>query len=184
MTDPLESPKSRIDRADRHLEELRAEWQAFEKLEPGIAQAVPSVLCPIISDAAASLRNALDEMTCALAVANGKSAGGVYFPIAENLRAFWGSQAQGKTRKLAPDARDFINALEPYKGGKGELYWLLGQLRNPDERIELYSNVDRVVHVLFRRPRCLEGKYVFETLTNMRDVVAETVAMTERRFFR
>jgi len=181
--DPLETPKSRIARASRHLDELRAEWQAFEALEPATAHPVPSVLRPIIFDVAVHLRGALDDVACALAVANGKSTGGVYFPVAGSVGEFWGPAMQGKTRKLAPDARAFINTLEPCKGGKGELYWLLAQLRNPNERIELYSSADAGIHAVFREPRSLEGKYVFETLVKMRDLVAETVAVTERRFF-
>ena len=181
--DPLHGPKSRIDRADRHIEELRAEWQAFEELKPTIERPVPAVLRPIIADAASDLRSALDEVMCALAIANGKSTGGVYFPIAENAGNFWSTLMQGKTRRLAPDAREFINGLEPYRGGKGELYWLLAQLRNPNERIELYTSPHPVVGAVFRQPRSLEGKYVFETLVKMRDLVAETLAVAERRFF-
>ena len=69
------------------------------------------------------LRACLDSLACALAVKNGKSDKGVYFPISASRTIFEGDGYR-KMRKLSQDDQNIIANLKPYKGGNNGLFHL------------------------------------------------------------
>jgi hypothetical protein len=71
------------------------------------------------------LRATLDRLACTLAIRHDKngSTNGVYFPISKDS-AIFASDGKRKIRKLSPDDRQRIEAINPYKGGNDLLFAL------------------------------------------------------------
>lgn len=157
IADPLASPKLKIQRAHRHIEDVVAQINSFfrtelypiahwikdhddglhQLLQVQITRPIPGEIAAATGDVIGNLRSALDHLTRCLAIQNHAAMGlpgqpkKTYFPIAGDLNEFqtWGTQK--KVEPLSQDAKDLIASLKPYKGGN-DLLWALNSLRNLD----------------------------------------------------
>jgi hypothetical protein len=105
----------------------------------GYTTPVPDTLAPIVGDAVHNLRTALDVLVWRLLLAKGgnhpddKKWKRLYFPIAASA-ADYRHPTNGHRPVVAdgisPLAMNIIDAVEPFKGGAGELLWQLNELAN------------------------------------------------------
>ena len=98
-------------------------------------QPTPTCFATITGDVIQNLRSALDHLAQQLFLVgtNGVTPGRhVYFPIERNA-AEYKSQLLRKVKGMRQDAIDALNAIEPYKGGKGHMLWVLQELNNIDK---------------------------------------------------
>src|SRR5689334_3258018 len=101
----LRGPKAKLARARALLEVAEAPFIAFVKSKPYelrtetvlgahksvkvvLLRDVPDELATAIADIIHNLRASLDQLACSLAVHNGRTATGVYFPIADSAQKF------------------------------------------------------------------------------------------------
>ena len=146
QTHPLHGIKIRLARANEHLANIENISRTFShsheivrEMEPdGVHEAVKLLVAPmpetlpvIVSELVFHLRSALDNLACCLAVANGKSAARVSFPIAADRTEFEDPKMQSRIRKLPSAAQKLVRRLKPYKGGDN-LLWAMNKLRNND----------------------------------------------------
>lgn len=82
--------------------------------------AVPVRLRSKAGTIANELRACLDALACALAVRNGKSDKGVYFPISKSKAIFEEDGMRKKIRKLSDADKAAIADLKPYRGDGGD----------------------------------------------------------------
>lgn len=157
--DPLESPKSKIERANEHIVEVQARIKAFlqtppypittfkevdatgmrESLKVKLTNPIPSGIATVVGDAANNLRSALDHLACCLAIKNGATnVSGTYFPFAGDKLEFELPGTQRKIKRLAPEARDLVIALQPYKGGN-DFLWSLSKVASLDKHQSLIA---------------------------------------------
>lgn len=99
-------------------------------------QALDEDLFVVVADVGYHLRSALDQTVVAIAVANGKTGSGCYFPFAETKAQFELPDTQKKIKKLPQDVQDLISSTKPYAEGNAEL-WGLGRLANIDKHNSL-----------------------------------------------
>jgi hypothetical protein len=95
----------------------------------------PTFFATITGDAIENLRSALDHLAYQLFLVgtNGTTGGRhVYFPIDRDI-AEYRRNLPRRTRGMRQDAIDTLNAIEPYKGGKGHDLWVLHELNNLDK---------------------------------------------------
>src|SRR5260370_22435824 len=129
--DPLYGTRIKIERAKEHVRDLAAEIQVFEagdpyrvvtddNTEPGfrllrvaIVADIPGRWGAMVGDTVHNLRSSLDLLTSALAVANGRSSSGTYFPIRTDAQHFETSTS-GKINKLSRTAKCRARRLTPY----------------------------------------------------------------------
>ena len=142
----LASPKSKIERASRHIDDLVTADKTFFDTRPYTSfketnaegtedtyklrfdKPAPLELSVIIGDAVHNLRSALDQVACCLAVKNGHTdTTGTYFPFGRSKQAFERADTQRKINKLSPDAANLVRGFEPYRGGNS-LLWALHEL--------------------------------------------------------
>ena len=100
------------------------------ELEP-----VPPAIPLLIGDALHNFRSTLDHLAYQLVLVGlgtKKPQAHVYFPIARDL-ATYQAESPRKTRGMSVAAKDAIDALEPYGGGKGAHFWGLHELENTDK---------------------------------------------------
>jgi len=142
----------KIERADKHIEELKSAILAFKnsgpykisaKRDPQTrkliyflvdVQPVPLDIACIAGDALHNLRCALDHLAYRLfRVGAGDTADAkhVYFPIFDDATKYQ-SGVNGKVHGMRQDAIDAINAVKPYKGGNDTL-WRLHRLDSTDK---------------------------------------------------
>lgn len=154
---PFRDAWLKLERAKKHIEELKAEVQAFHASNPyEIFQErnpkndylvvkvrrlkhPPESLVLVAGDAIHNTRVALDYLACDLALRNGKSTKQVYFPFAKTREDFGSSGVQRKIRNLSTADQEVIRALEPYLGGKGELLFALHDLDRVEKHINLVT---------------------------------------------
>ena len=139
-----ESVRVKIERADKHIVDLKSAIDDFWKRRPyqfigyldaqgrptyQVADTKPidPMIPTIAGDAIQCLRSALDRMACALWQRTNCGDCKIYFPIADDA-AKYKSEALGKVKGLRQDAVDAIAAIEPYQGGNGEALWSLHRL--------------------------------------------------------
>jgi hypothetical protein len=70
----------------------------------------------------------------------------VYFPIGEDRDQYQKERGR-KVRGLRQNAIDGIDALEPYKGGRGHQLWMLNKLDNTDKHRLLLTAGSALHHV-------------------------------------
>jgi hypothetical protein len=154
----------KLERAERHISELTEAWADFLKEDPypvrfeddpktgdrtyyvDSVREVPVNLSLIAGDAIHNLRSVLDHMAHHLVCIGMNSPGPfshVYFPIAENRKKYDTIKADF-VEGMRKDAKDAIDAEEPYGGGKGRLLWQLHQLDIIDKH--------RIVYTIGSRP--------------------------------
>jgi hypothetical protein len=144
----LTHPK--IERAKKHLAELRTEVGAFLATSPfevgkrhdpqtreisyyvSRAADVPASISAITADMLQNLRRALDHLACDLVITAGKyPTRNTGFPIFGSL-GIYKAQAAEKTQGMQQHAVEAIAAIEPYKGGN-DVLWHLQELANIDK---------------------------------------------------
>lgn len=157
MADALQEPKLKVRRAEKHIQEFRAECEAFFKSKPfslfhepspqgvgyktklRLERPIPDEISVIVGDALFQLRSALDVLTCCLATANGASdTRGTYFPFAGDAAEFGLPATQRKIAKLSTRHQNLIRGLTPYRGGN-DLLWSLNALCNIDRHNRLIA---------------------------------------------
>ena len=140
-------------RAEAHIVCLESAWNSFFKNRPyeisikdnpqagertyylASVKDIPHEIPLIVGDAIQNLRSALDHLAHHLVAVGTGSPGPfprVYFPIAESASKYK-SEAPGKTKGMRNNAVHAISAIEPHKGGKGEILWHLHCLNNIDK---------------------------------------------------
>jgi len=143
----LAGPSLKLERAKKHLHDLDGMWRWFRETNPYrfalekdpdtgeewrvVTRADPIPLCiPILAgDCVHNLRSALDQLIRQLIVANGrKPHNKSEFPIGHS-EADYRAKKPGKTKGISQEAADFLDGLEPYKGGQGsETFWTIHHL--------------------------------------------------------
>lgn len=147
MPDRLIGIATKIERAEKHIRDLKAEWRAFGRRAYGIRayeegqvrnyrvrvrEAIPLQLSTIIGDAVSNLRSALDYLVYQLLDAKSLKAGRHhYFPISPGAKEFKSSY-RGKIKGVGDEAERLIEALKPYKGGT-DGFWHLNELCRIDK---------------------------------------------------
>lgn len=148
----------KIERSKRHFDELNAAIHTFMETRPygivedfnaeigkyevraSVKSEIPSQFGPMVGDVIHNLRSALDVLAVELADENGHTSrtaiSKTYFPIADSRDGFE-KTGLGRIERLSASAQKRIRALEPYKGGRGELLWKLHQLDILDKHVNL-----------------------------------------------
>jgi hypothetical protein len=143
----------KMERADRHIVELKAALFSFFEANPykvatkrdpetrrliyyiDNARPLPPTFAIIMGDILHCLRCALDHLAHQLYLVG--SGGGTFlrktgFPISKSAHQFKKDVAR-QTEGMRQDAIDAICALEPYAGGRGADLWSLHSLNNIDK---------------------------------------------------
>lgn len=153
---PLDAPRLKLERAEKHLQDLETALASFYKLEPckvvkylhsedgrqifrsEFTIEPPPTLSIIAGDAIHNMRSALDWLICQLSLLNGaKTLKGVEFPIFKDIPTgrLKGS-FQYKIRFLPDEAKQATEIIQPYHTGnlaKLQRLWLLQQLDITDK---------------------------------------------------
>jgi hypothetical protein len=155
--DLLESSKSKLSHATTHIATLKANVHDFfarpiyttttEKCEISrknllkikLIEKIPDQISLIAGDVISNLRASLDHLASSLAIANGKTATSVYFPIGNDKNDF----LKREQNKFSLPIRDYIRSIEPYEAGKGELIWIINKL----EKANKHRNIVRLAHI-------------------------------------
>ncbi|HVQ36690.1 MAG TPA: hypothetical protein VMS31_04115 [Pyrinomonadaceae bacterium] len=155
----------KIERAKKHLADLRTAHDEFIRSEPysvgrkpnpepgyenfylffmSRIDPVPNDISALAGDAIHNLRSALDHLACQLVVANGRSISDrTAFPIFKGLvihEASFDRQVEG----MSQSAKDKVRSAEPYKDGKGHDLWVLHKLDIADKHNGLLTTLSRV----------------------------------------
>jgi hypothetical protein len=174
-SEPLLGIFAKVERAKTHIINLEERFKAYIDSGPyetasevntdqteevyrfKLVKKLPLELHAIAGDAFHNLRTALDNLACAIAVRNGKTTSGTYFPFGETIDKFEDALID-KAKKLPPAARDMIRTLKPYKGGN-DLLWLVHRADLSDKHSvplqTVLSNVLRLTGVIFWEGRGL-----------------------------
>jgi hypothetical protein len=126
----LDGPLAKLERAARHIDELREAIDAFRDTQPvsfpqcasgqsvriEVPENLPIQLSIVAGDVLHNLRSALDQLACQLPTSDGGTDDKAYFPFGRNAQNFE-SELKSKAGKLSDDAKDFLRALAPYRGG-------------------------------------------------------------------
>jgi hypothetical protein len=154
MTAPskLINARQKLERADKHVRDLALALESFLKTDPYKVGAkfdpkhrapyyyltevadTPFEIALIVGDAIHNLRSALDQVAMQLWIDGGSvgKVNAVSFPIF-NSATKYASEGPGKIQGARPVAIKVIDAIEPYKGGSGEILWFLHELNNVDK---------------------------------------------------
>lgn len=167
MSNPFDSPRQKIARANYHIRDLEAKVEAFSDTKPydyfvepdteGVNQLhkikftapLPSALADAAADAVFNLRAALDHAGYAAAVASGKTRPRkATFPFAGSA-ADLENEIKRRCKDLPPEIVDLIRALQPHRGGNG-LLWALNRLCNINKH-EILTQIgvvagDMIIH--------------------------------------
>ncbi len=140
----------KIERANHHIADLEIEVSKFIGSGPyktvgdidadgratynlSSVQPIPLIIPTIAGEAIQSLRTALDYLACALwHRTHSGDCKGLYFPIAATPERFK-AMCSGDVKSIGKDAIDAISAVEPYKGGYGNILWSLHHLSIVDK---------------------------------------------------
>jgi hypothetical protein len=138
MIAPFDASKLKIERANKHFQELEASISAYFSENPcalmvepfpgmnprhnhawiaRISKPVPLFLSSIIGDVVHNLRTALDLLACDLVRLNGRSVRNVYFPFCEKASDLSTAVKDRNLHKAGDDIVRAIKHLKPYKGG-------------------------------------------------------------------
>jgi hypothetical protein len=138
MIAPFEAAKLKIERANKHIQELELSISSYFAENPcalvvepfpgmnplrshawiaRIRKPVPLSLSAIIGDAVHNLRTALDLLACDLVRLNGRSVRDVYFPFCEKANDLSSAIKDRHLHRAGDDIVSAIKHLKPYKGG-------------------------------------------------------------------
>lgn len=138
----LDAIRSKIDRANRHIDDLATACKTFVDAKPfefgrdtdpktgyyhfklTDIKAPPREIALIAGDAIHNFRSALDHLACELVIANGQTpTRQTSFPIFDSAKKYQ-SLHGNRVRGMSPGAVRAIDAAKPYKGGNEALYTL------------------------------------------------------------
>jgi hypothetical protein len=147
---------SKIERANKHIGELRALIERFLDSDPYHIiyegdvntgkrhvrwielEPVPCMVPIIAGDVLHCLRSALDHLYALLVAVNGYVVEDCdYFPIRKTAESYK-SARPGIVARVGPDALNLLDALEPYKGGCDAI-WRLHRLNITDKHRALMT---------------------------------------------
>lgn len=147
---------SKIERANKHIGELRALIERFLDSDPYRIiyegdvntgkrhvrwielEPVPCMVPIIAGDVLHCLRSALDHLYALLVAINGYALGrGDQFPVSDTAKAYKDARPRIVAR-VGPDALKLLDALEPYKGGCDAI-WRLHRLNITDKHRALMT---------------------------------------------
>lgn len=132
---PFEASKLKVERAQRHLNELATETRKYMRRDPfrlliedspdpgyhnwivKLRYGVPGCLSAIIGDVVHNLRTALDLLACDLVRLNGGNDKNVYFPFSETAGDLDEMIKKRKLHRASPDVVELIRSMKPYHGG-------------------------------------------------------------------
>jgi hypothetical protein len=136
---PFEASRLKIERARRHLNELRQATSTFLDRKPvevvvekwpeapetlqmtawtgRIRESVPREFSTIIGDLVHNLRTALDLLACDLVRLNGKEPNDVYFPFAGTAGDLEKMIRKRNMHRAGENVLRVLRSLKPYKGG-------------------------------------------------------------------
>ena len=157
MLSTIECIRVKLERAQKHIQELDAELGSFfasnpypisYKRDPETrrliycvrnTRALPPILSAISGDAIQNIRSSLDYLAVGLFRSipqkpqnDNASPKRIYFPIFDSVKQYK-SEGRGAIPRLRPDATKLIDAVEPYKGGAGHILWVLHRLSIVDK---------------------------------------------------
>jgi hypothetical protein len=151
MADPFESSRRKLERAKKHISDLKSEMIVFseerphekiieEDSEPGykvhkcrLHKKVPDSFAVIIGDAVTNLRAAMDHAVYACALCNGHTNprfGTCRFPFANDSSNF--EKAVNGCTSVPREIRTLLAGFNAYKGGNDAL-WGLNNVCNRDK---------------------------------------------------
>jgi len=126
---------------------------------------VPTEITQITGDALGNMVSILDHLAYRLYLKNTPGGLGrhVYFPIARNATnaAEYVAERERKIKGIHPTVIAALDALEPYKGGKGHQFWVLNELNNLSKHRDLiavgsrFRSVDLGAHVMAHMEKLL-----------------------------
>lgn len=151
----------KIKRAKKHLAELEAAAETYRdsythvavtEENPKFAQGEPNLrklpiihfdMLAIAGDVLQNLRSALDHVMYNLALVADPNAsdtvlGEISFPIGKSLESYKSLAGRKVERLVEPRAMEFINKLQPYRGGNDAL-WRLHETNNIDKHRRLIA---------------------------------------------
>lgn len=142
---------SKVERANEHILDFERSFTAFRDANPYFVDTkrdphtreliyyvrntvdIPPRFALVAGDAIQNLRSALDHLACQLVRSNGQIPGkATEFPICRSAKEYK-SESTRKVKGVRPDAKEAIDAIEPYKGGRGEELWVLHELNIIDK---------------------------------------------------
>lgn len=125
---------TKLVRARKFIDELRAELAAYKANDPACAKFVPStgevevtlksitdVPGAIVGDAIHNMRSALDLMVSEMARLKKRSDRDVYFPFSDSADTLDAAIQRKCFRKCGEDAIELLKSLRPYRGGNEAL---------------------------------------------------------------
>jgi hypothetical protein len=154
MTDHLIGCRAKIERAKKDVGDLQIAVEAFFKTNPYVigtkrdpntrrllyhltsVKDTPPMLAVITGDILHDLRSVLDHLAHQLVCIGMGNPGPfpwVYFPAAFNSAQEYESGKNAQIHGMRGDAVKAIDAIEPYKGGKGDMIWRLHHLNRIDK---------------------------------------------------
>lgn len=159
IEDRLRQIRPKVERAEKHIEDLKAEMVRFHATNPytistkrdtqtrkpiyylsGV-RPVPAPIAVIAGDAIQNLMSALDhlayQLVCAATNDRPPNPNWIYFPIS-NDSAKYEAVKMGKIQGARQATIDAIDAIKPYKGGDDHL-WTLYRLNNVDKHRLLFT---------------------------------------------
>lgn len=152
MSDPLDGPRRKIERAKKHIQELRLELQAFFDTRPYVVgtkrspetrqliyylidvRQTPAMIPVIAGEVLQNFRSALDHLAYQLVLIGTGQPGPfphVYFPIFDSAEKYEAGKMR-QIRGMRQEAIDALDALKPYGGGN-EVLWRIHRLNNVDK---------------------------------------------------
>jgi hypothetical protein len=155
-SDPIASVRAKIERAKAHIPDFQVAQRKFGEANVDLIQPeddakakrrrwvvkfdpiIPRDYAIIAGDILNNLQSALDHLAwrlCVLGVGTvpKERIHQVHFPVAGSSGDY-PSRVKGTIEGLAKaDAIEAIRLIEPYKGGKGELLWVLAKLNGTDK---------------------------------------------------
>jgi hypothetical protein len=142
VSDPLEGPKLKIERANAHVAEIRQIIAAFLKTDtykitvetnPGKGQQIfkiagtqkpPTSISIVSGEILYQLRSALDHLVTCVATKRGITFKKTGFPIESERDIFVNTIKKRKIEQRLPVLARVLTELKPYKGGNDLLWWL------------------------------------------------------------
>ena len=164
---------AKLTRAKEHIRDFENRLQEFYRTNPNqvsvredpergqrvyyairVAE-VPDSLEAAAADAIHNLRVPLDHLAYQLRLHGScppLQRDRVYFPISSSASDYEGAR-KGKMKGVSQEAINAIDAIEPYKGGKGHALWQLQRMNNPDKHemlilaVSQYAGFDAACHI-------------------------------------
>lgn len=151
----FELAKLKIKRADHHIDDLKGQLRAFTRqcLDTSIQNPnggtfitltvlkPPDSIAPTIGDAIHNLRTSLDHLTWKLnCIYRGRQDRRIQFPMGRNKTKF--ESACNDLKALPKTVIEFLQSLQAFPGGDGQLLYVIHDLDNADKHRILTPTVN------------------------------------------